>query len=75
MEQPQEEKVNKNFKIGKGLANKLVLGAVAGGAIYLLGVSKGMQLGITRGKLEGYAAATHDIADMIRQSVTVKTGE
>lgn len=70
-----EEKLKKDVKAAKSIANKVVLGAVAVGAVYLLGASKGMKIGHARGRLEGYAEATHDMAEMIRQSVTVKTGE
>ena len=70
-----EEKLMKDVKVGRGVANKVVLGAVVVGAVYLLGASKGMKIGHARGRLEGYAEATHDMAEMIRQSVTVKTDE
>lgn len=72
-EQTIEEKLKKDLKVGQGIANKVVLGAVAVGVVYLLGASKGMKIGHARGRLEGYSEATRDIADMIRQSVTVKT--
>ena len=70
-----EEKLMKDVKVGRGVANKVVLGAVAVGAVYLLGASKGMKIGHARGRFEGYSEATHDMAEMIRQSVTVKTDE
>lgn len=72
-EQTIEEKLMKDVKVGREVANKVVLGAVAVGAVYLLGASKGMKIGHARGRLEGYSEATRDIANMIRQSVTVKT--
>jgi hypothetical protein len=73
MNERTEEKMKKDIKLGRGIANKVVLGAVSVGVIYLLGASKGMKIGRARGRFEGYAEATHDIAEMIRQSVTVKT--
>jgi hypothetical protein len=68
-----EKKLEKSMKIGRATANKVVFGAVVVGTVYLLGASKGMKIGHARGRLEGYAEATHDIAEMVRQSVTVKT--
>jgi hypothetical protein len=72
-EQIIEEKLKKDAKVGFGITNKVVLGVVAAGTVYLLGASKGMKIGHARGRLEGYTEATRDIAEMIRQSVTVKT--
>ena len=68
-----EQELKDSIKKGQSLANKVVIGAVAAGAVYLLGASKGMKIGQARGYLKGYAKATHDVADMIRQGVSTKT--
>ena len=65
-----EEELKKSVKSGQSIANKVVIGAVLAGTVYLLGASKGVKLGHARGYLKGYAKATHDIADMMRQSVS-----
>lgn len=68
-----EAELKESIKKGQSIANKIVIGAVAAGAVYLLGASKGMKIGQARGYLSGYAKATHDIANMIRQGVSDKT--
>lgn len=70
-----EENLMNDVKVGIGVANKVVLGTVIFGVVYLLGASKGMKIGHARGRLDGYIEASHDMAEMIRQSVTVKTDE
>jgi hypothetical protein len=69
-----EKELKETIKKGQSIANKVAIGAVAVGAVYLLGASKGMKIGHARGYLQGYSKATHDIADMLRQGVSsVKT--
>lgn len=72
-EQNTKRKLERDLKIVRSVSTKVALGAVATGAVYLLGASKGMKMGHARGRLEGYTEATRDIAEMIRQSITVKT--
>lgn len=62
-----EAELKETIKKGRSLANKVAIGAIAVGAVYLLGASKGMKIGHARGYLNGYAKATHDIAEMIKQ--------
>lgn len=57
---------------GKAASKKVLIGAAVVGAVYVLGASKGVKIGHARGLQEGYIKATHDIAELIRQSVTVK---
>jgi flagellar biosynthesis/type III secretory pathway protein FliH len=66
-----EEELKETVKKGKSIANKVALGAIGVGIVYLLGASKGMKVGHAQGYLKGYAKATHDIADMIRQGGNV----
>lgn len=69
-----EKGTKETIKKGQRIANKVVIGAMAVGAVYLLGASKGMKIGHARGYLNGYNKATHDIADMLRQGAsTIKT--
>lgn len=70
-----EKEMKDTLKKGRSIANKVAIGAVAVGAVYLLGASKGMKIGHARGYLRGYAKATHDIADMIRQGGSVTKTE
>jgi hypothetical protein len=69
-EQKIEKDLKDKAKIGRGVANKVVLGAVAAGAVYLLGAKKGMKIGHARGYLDGYTKATQDIADLIRNGAS-----
>lgn len=62
-----EQELKETIKKGQSIANKIVIGAIAVGGVYLLGASKGMKVGHARGYLSGYAKATHDIAEMIKQ--------
>ena len=66
-----EQEMKEAVKKGKSIAVKVAIGAVAVSTVYLLGASKGMEIGHARGYLKGYAKATHDIADMIRQGGNV----
>jgi hypothetical protein len=65
-----EQELKESVKKGQSIANKIVIGAVAAGTVYLVGAYKGANLGHARGYLKGYAKATHDIADMMRQGVS-----
>jgi hypothetical protein len=72
-EQTIEEKMKKDLKIGRRTLTKVALGAVAVGSVYMLGASKGLKIGYSRGRLVGYSEATHDIAEMLRQTVDAKS--
>lgn len=73
-EQKIEKDLKDKAKIGRGATNKLVIGAVAVGAVYLLGASRGMKIGHARGYLDGYVKATQDVTEMIKQGAsTFKT--
>lgn len=58
----------KTMGIDKGVISKVVIGVIAVGAVYALGVSQGAKVGRRRGILEGYVRATTELTSLIRHS-------
>lgn len=64
-----KDEVKKPMKVNISTKTQVVAGLASLGAVYLLGIKSGFKIGKSRGRLEGYANATHDLADVMQRIV------